>query len=91
VLTKAQANKLATMAHDGLARTIHPVHTMADGDTLFALATGASAKPGDMTVLGVLAAEVTALAVLNAVRHASGLSSPALPSASDFTNDSGTA
>jgi len=40
VLTKAQANKLATMAHDGLARTIRPVHTMFDGDTAFALATG---------------------------------------------------
>ena len=40
-LTKAQASKLASMAHDGLARSIDPVHTMADGDTLFALATGA--------------------------------------------------
>lgn len=78
-LTKAQANKLATMAHDGLARSIHPVHTMADGDTLFALATGASGKPGEMTVLGVLAAEVTARAVLNAVRAATRLSGPGLP------------
>ena len=42
VLTKAQANKVAQMAHDGLARSINPVHTMTDGDTLFALATGAS-------------------------------------------------
>ncbi len=84
VLTKSQANKLATMAHDGLARTIHPVHTLADGDTLFALATGASGRPGEMTVLGVMAAEVTAQAVLNAVRHASGLRSPDLPSASDL-------
>jgi triacylglycerol lipase len=46
VLTKTQCGKLATMAHDGLARTIDPVHTMADGDTLFALATGASGRPG---------------------------------------------
>ena len=84
VLTKAQAGKLATMAHDGLARTIHPVHTMADGDTLFALATGTSGRPGEMTVLGVLAAEVVAQAVLNAVRHAHGLGSPHLPSASDL-------
>ena len=82
VLTKAQANKLATMAHDGLARTIHPVHTMADGDTLFALATGASGKPGDMTVLGVLAAEAVAQAVLNAVRMATGL--PGLPAAAEL-------
>ena len=81
-LTKAQTNKLATMAHDGLARTIHPVHTMADGDTLFALATGASGRPGDMSVLGVLAAEAVAQAVLAAVRQASGL--PGLPAWRDL-------
>lgn len=84
VLNKAQAGKLATMAHDGLARTIHPVHTMVDGDTLFALATGGSGRPGEMTVLGVLAAEVTARAVLNAVRAATGLAQPPLPAACDF-------
>lgn len=69
-LDKAQAGRLATMAHDGLARCIAPAHTLADGDTLFTLATGASGRPGDMTVLGALAAEVTARAVLNAVRSA---------------------
>jgi L-aminopeptidase/D-esterase-like protein len=84
VLTKAQANKLATMAHDGLARSIDPVHTMVDGDTLFALATGASGRAGEMTVLGALAARVTALAVLNAVRAATGLASPPLPAARDL-------
>ena len=42
MLTKAQANKVAQMAHDGLARSIEPVHTMGDGDVVFALATGAS-------------------------------------------------
>jgi L-aminopeptidase/D-esterase-like protein len=84
-LTKAQANKLATMAHDGLARSINPVHTMTDGDTLFALATGAIARPGEMTVLGTLAAEVTARAVLNAVRAARGLSVPRLPSVADLS------
>ena len=84
LLTKAQANKLATMAHDGLARCIDPVHTMADGDTLFALATGASGRPGDMTVLGALAALVTTRAVLNAVRAAEGLVSPALPAVRDL-------
>jgi L-aminopeptidase/D-esterase-like protein len=83
-LTKSQANKLATMAHDGLARTIHPAHTMADGDTLFALATGTSGRPGEMTVLGVMAAEVTAQAVLNAVRHATGLVTPDLPAAGEL-------
>jgi L-aminopeptidase/D-esterase-like protein len=84
VLTKAQANKLATMAHDGLARTIDPAHTMADGDTLFALATGACGKHAEMTVLGALAALVTARAVLNAVRQARGLLAPPLPSAHDL-------
>jgi L-aminopeptidase/D-esterase-like protein len=84
VLTKAQANKLATMAHNGLARSIDPVHTMADGDTLFALATGASGRPGEMTVLGILAATVMARAVLNAVRLAQGLAEPDLPSARDL-------
>lgn len=83
-LTKSQANKLATMAHAGLARTIDPVHTMTDGDTVFALATGRSGRAGDMTVLGALAAAVTARAVLNGVRAASGLASPALPAAGDL-------
>jgi L-aminopeptidase/D-esterase-like protein len=83
-LTKAQCRKLAAMAHNGLARSIDPVHTMADGDTLFALATGTSGRPGDMTVLGVLAATVTARAVLNAVRAATGLADPPLPSAHDL-------
>ncbi len=82
VLTKAQANKLATMAHDGLARSIRPVHTMTDGDTLFALATGASGRPGEMTVLGALAAEVTARAVLNAVQAA--VAASGLPAAADL-------
>ncbi len=84
MLTKAQANKLATMAHDGLARTIHPVHTMADGDTLFAMATGTSGRTGEMTVLGVLAAEAVAQAVLQAVRHATGLAEPRLPALRDL-------
>ena len=83
-LSKAQCQKLASMAHNGLARSIDPVHTMADGDTLFALATGASGRPGEMTVLGILAATVTARAVLNAVRAATGLSDPPLPSARDL-------
>ncbi len=83
-LSKAQCQKLASMAHNGLARCIDPVHTMADGDTLFALATGGSGRAGDMTVLGVLAAAVTARAVLNAVRAATGLADPPLPSARDL-------
>ena len=79
VLTKAQANKMAQMAHDGLARTINPVHTMSDGDTVFALATGASRKTAHLTLLGALGAEVMATAVLRAVRAATALSGPGLP------------
>jgi len=82
VLTKAEANKLAQMAHDGLARTIDPVHTAADGDTVFALGTGASGLSATVTVLGALAAEVTARAVLRAVWAAESL--PGLPAARDF-------
>lgn len=78
-LTKAQAGKVAQMAHDGLARSINPVHTMGDGDTLFALATGASGREANVTLLGALAADVTARAVLRAVRAASGLKQPGLP------------
>jgi len=81
-LTKAQANKIAQMAHDGLARCINPVHTMGDGDTLFALGTGASGLAANTTLLGALAAEVTARAVLCAARAASGL--PGLPAAQDL-------
>ena len=47
VLTKAQAHRLALVAHDGLARSINPVHTLSDGDTLFALGTGKAGKPAD--------------------------------------------
>ena len=66
-LTKAQATKLAQIAHDGLARAIHPVHTVMDGDVMFALATGAADVDGDMTLLGAVAAEVVARAIVDAV------------------------
>ena len=70
VLTKPQAHRLAQVAHDGLARSIRPVHTPMDGDTLFALGTGTSGQAADMMLLSTLAAEVTAMAVVNAVRAA---------------------
>lgn len=87
VISKVQANKIAQMAHDGLARSINPVHTLTDGDTLFALGTGASGLQVHTTVLGTLAAEVVARAVLNAVRAAKGISGsglPTLPAARDM-------
>ena len=69
-LTKAQAQRLATSAHDGLARSIRPVHTTLDGDTLFAMATGAEGAPPDLMLLTTLAAHATALATVDAVRQA---------------------
>ncbi|HYZ63963.1 MAG TPA: P1 family peptidase, partial [Acetobacteraceae bacterium] len=79
VLTKAQARKLAQMAHDGLARAIDPAHTMWDGDTIFALGTGRSGLPGNMMALGTMAARVTEAAIVRAVLAAKGISGPGLP------------
>ncbi len=79
VLTKAQAQKVAQMSHDGLARCIDPVHTMFDGDTMFALATGASGLEGSPTVIGMMAAAATTAAVLNAVRAAVAVHGPGVP------------
>jgi L-aminopeptidase/D-esterase-like protein len=84
VLTKTEATKVAEMAQDGLARTIYPAHTVRDGDTVFSLATGLWDGTPDVTVVGVLAADVMAEAILRAVRHAQGL--PGIPSVSDLAN-----
>jgi L-aminopeptidase/D-esterase-like protein len=87
VLTKAEASKVAQMAHDGLARSIHPVHTMGDGDVVFALATGASGRGAATTLLGALAADVLAEAVVRAVcaaRRIGGDGLPDLPAAADL-------
>lgn len=67
-LTKPEANKVAQMAHDGLARVIRPAHTMLDGDTIFALSTGH--KPADVSTVGAFAAEAFAQACLRAVQQA---------------------
>ena len=67
-LTKAEATKVAQMAQDGLARTIRPAHTMLDGDTIFALATGE--KKTDLSTVGAFAAEVMAQAIVKAVQKA---------------------
>jgi L-aminopeptidase/D-esterase-like protein len=70
-LSKEEANKVAQMAHDGLARVIRPAHTMFDGDTIFAL--GAGDLPADINAIGAFAAEVTAQAILRGVRAADPL------------------
>lgn len=61
LLTKAQAQRVAMMAHDGMARAIRPAHTMYDGDTIFTLSTGTAVC--DVTTLGVAAAELLATAI----------------------------
>jgi L-aminopeptidase/D-esterase-like protein len=65
---KAQATKVAQMAQDGLARTIRPAHTILDGDTVFALATGQ--KKADVSSVGAYAAEALGQAILRAVKMA---------------------
>lgn len=70
-LTKVEATKVAQMAHDGYARTIYPAHTMYDGDTIFAVATGGEKMPVD--VIGGLAAKVMSLAILDAVKSAESI------------------
>lgn len=69
-LTKAEANRLADVAHDGLARTIRPVHTQMDGDTIFALATERVGAEVNFVKLCAAAAEVTARAITNAILFA---------------------
>ncbi len=70
-LNKVQANKLAQFASLGMARTIYPVNTMADGDVAFALSIGAMQT--DINILGVAAAEAVAQSILRAVRLAKTL------------------
>jgi L-aminopeptidase/D-esterase-like protein len=76
-LTRAEASRIAIMAHDGMARAIRPVHTPFDGDTVFALATGAvdpgGNRPATLAMLGSLAADCLARAIGRAVAEASSL------------------
>jgi len=67
-LDKVQVNKVAQMAHDGMARTLRPAHTMLDGDTIFALATGK--RKADTSIVGAFAAEAAAQAIVRAVQTA---------------------
>jgi L-aminopeptidase/D-esterase-like protein len=98
-LTKVEATKVAQMAHDGLARTIYPAHTMGDGDTIFAIATATrggssvvddpnaehagAAVRDDVSRIGALGAEMIAEAVIRAVRQATTI--PGYPAARDIS------
>jgi L-aminopeptidase/D-esterase-like protein len=82
-LTKEQVNKVAQMAQDGVARAVRPAHTMYDGDTLFALATGH--WQADVNLVGAFAAEMVAQAIVRAVRAAAATGG--LPACQDLTTE----
>jgi len=81
-LDKAGCAKVAQMAHDGLARAVRPAHTPWDGDTLFAISTGAWGRGAEVGVVGALAAEALSVAIIRAVRSADTWG--AFPSAKDY-------
>jgi L-aminopeptidase/D-esterase len=67
-LTKAQANKVASMSHNGYGRAIRPAHTMFDGDTIFTLST--NKVDADINVVGLLAAQVMEKAIVRGIKEA---------------------
>ena len=74
-IDRSEATRLAMSSHDGLARSIRPVHTLADGDTMFAMATGSVdidslERTLALSRLSEVAADVTALACIDAIVHA---------------------
>jgi L-aminopeptidase/D-esterase-like protein len=85
-LTKAHAQRVAWMAHDGLARAVRPAHTLSDGDTLFVVANGTATdgasplSPLLISAIGGAAADAVATAIVRAVRAATSL--PGIPAAS---------
>jgi len=81
-LTKADANRVALMADAGIARAVTPAHTSGDGDTVFALATGQWNGSADVTLIGALAADVLAEAIVRAVRQATAV--VGIPAARDL-------
>jgi L-aminopeptidase/D-esterase-like protein len=78
-LDKAGCARLATMGHDGLARTLSPVHTLVDGDVVFGLATGTRPTPDHAALLALhaAAANVVSRAVVHAVLAAHTMTTPA--------------
>jgi L-aminopeptidase/D-esterase-like protein len=78
------ANRLAMMADDGYARALYPSHTESDGDIIFSLATGQWAGDVDMTVVGALAADVVARAIVRAATQATSVAG--IPAARDLGN-----
>lgn len=81
--TKAEANKVASMAHNGYGRTMRPAHTMFDGDTIFTMST--NKVKADVTTVGMLSANVMEKAIIRAIKSAQGLFN--IPSYSDLSNN----
>ena len=81
-LTKAEVSRMALMGDDGYARAIFPSHTMGDGDTVFSLATGRWDGQADVSLIGALAADAMAKALVQAVTQATGL--PNIPAVRDL-------
>ncbi len=89
-LNKTQLAKVADMAHQGLARVIRPIHTMRDGDAVFALSVGGAKAGGespgeDTDIIGAAAADVLMHAVVNAILAAEGI--PGFPSYRDWKEE----
>ena len=85
---KTQMTKIAQMAHDGYARSINPVHTMGDGDTIFSMSTGTANVKADVTAIGAIAATVMARAVVRAAMQATSLIELGLPAYRDYPSRS---
>ena len=81
-LTKIETNRMALMADDGFARAINPSHTLGDGDTVFALATGRWDGQANVSLIGALAAEAMAEAIVRAASKAESLNG--VPSAREL-------
>jgi L-aminopeptidase/D-esterase-like protein len=82
-LTKADANRVALMADAGIARAVTPAHTTGDGDTVFALATGRWNGRTNVTLIGALAADVLAEAIVRAATQATAVAG--IPAARDLS------
>ncbi|WP_446742192.1 P1 family peptidase [Silvibacterium acidisoli] len=85
--TKTEMNKIAQMSHDGYARAINPVHTMYDGDTIFAMSTKLASVKADVTAIGAIAAVVMSRAIVRAVMAADSIPALDLPACRNYPKE----
>jgi len=81
-LSKTDANRVAQVGHDGMARAINPSHLQGDGDTLFVMATGGHTDGANLSIVSTLAAEMVSEAIVRAIKTATGL--PGIPAYRDL-------